>query len=121
MSISPIREGQFRNSWQQDVQFVHLDLSVQVVVRYIHAAPGLLVVQSRWAVHVAREVAVHGREWSFPQLGELVEDIWDGGLVGTVIEEDNGAFAWLYGCKPSTGFSGANHHQGELRIMVEHT
>ena len=66
------------------------------MVRHIHSAFRGLTTQIGWSLLGTRETSVGGTEWCFPHLAELVQDIWDFGLVGVIIHKYDGSFSPEY-------------------------
>lgn len=67
-----------------------VDVEVQVVVGHVHPFLAGLAGLVRGPLGGAGEVAVRGGKGRLPHLAELVQEPGDGGLVGLVVEHDDG-------------------------------
>ena len=86
-----IRDIQRRKIRHQHTRAQQRDLRVQIMIQHVHPAFRLIPADARRPLHRARKTLVGGIEGRFPELGELVEDVGDFGLVGVVVEEDDDA------------------------------
>lgn len=69
-----------------------INRGIQIVICQIHEIlPGHCLIQIRGSLLRARETLIHGTERRLPDMRELIENVWDGGLVGVVVHEDDGA------------------------------
>lgn len=70
-----------------------VQLQVEIMVGHVHAVLRLLVRQARRALLSAGERPIRRGEGRLPDLGELVHQPRDGGFVGVVVHEEEGALA----------------------------